>query len=398
MPSKKKILIISVLVSFSLISSLGYLYFKKKGNEITSKTAEYLSKKTGRKTVIEKIYYSVLDGITIKNAQIKELSGEKNFLSFEKAEIKINEKEFLKGNLLFEKARFYSGKARITKENGIWNFQDLSNLLPPSRKPIHLVWNAKEISFENFDLYFYESDTGKEITLKNAFVSLSHRSSLGGNFSLSVSASADALINGKLISFEIDSQNELIYSYADLSALKTKTKLNKIFYSDISAQEALFKGEFMSLNKKEKRNYKTDLYLKDLFIPSSNDTYSSVMKYVGSVEKALGKNIAKEKEFILKEANFSAWTKDLKSEIKFSADSNLISLNFSSVCDFNIRRDEIKADLSAKELKLNFDAQSDFSKVKIKQDFSETAAEAFKKAVLDFERNILIKILGKEDL
>lgn len=394
MSAKSKVVFILLLCAATALSSIVYYRLKKKGDTLIEKTGTYLSQKTGRKVEIASIKYSPLEGLILRDVAIKEKDGKTDFFRFKKAEVKIDEKEFIKGNLIFENASFHNGRLRLERKNGEWNFKDLMSLLPPSKKPVHLVWNAREFSFENFDFYLIdESKAHEEITLNNTAFSLSHRSATGGNFSFTLRSSAGAILYSKLFSCEIDSAGELNYDYASLKGLRMKTQLKKISYDQMSADSAYFSGEFFELNQKGPKNFRAEVSLNNFFIPSSDSSYSSFLKKLEKAEKALGRNISMEKEFSLSQFRASVTAKKLKADITLSIDSNLLSLELLSSCDLTAKSDTIKAELTAGSSKIKVDAVSNFSNVNIKQEFSETASGALKSAILEFEKGVLLKIL-----
>lgn len=397
MPGKSKtafILFTVFLSAATAISLIVYYRLKKQGDTLIEKIGTYLSQKTGRKVEIASIKYSPLDGLILRDVVVKEKDDKTDFFRFKKAEIKIDEKEFIKGNLIFENASFHNGRLRLERKNGEWNLKDLMSLLPPSKKPIHLVWNAREFSFENFDFYLINAnEEDEEITLNNTAFSLSHRSATGGNFSFILKASANALLYSKLFSCEIDSTGELNYDYASLKSLRIKTELKKISYDQMSADSAYFSGEFFDLNQKHPKNFRAEISLNNFFIPSSDSSYSSLLKRMEKAERALGRNISAEKEFSLRQLKASISVKKSKAEITSSFDSNLLSLQLSSYCDLPSKSDVISAELISGSSKIKLDAVSNFSNVSIKQEFSETASEALKSAILEFEKGVLFKIL-----
>jgi len=392
MSSKIKIASALALILVIFLISIAYLHFKRQGDILILKIGNYLSQKTGRKSEIGSIEYSLFNGVILKNVVIKEKDGKRDFLKFEKAEIRINEREFIKGKLIFEKAKFYSGKLRLENKNGKWNFEDLLKLLPPSNRPIHLIWNAKELSFDNFEFYFSDPQKIEELSLSKSSLVLLHRSSVAGDFFISFNGFIGTLINKKLFSCELALNSNLIYDYSEMKSAKIKAVLNKISYDQIYADSVLTEFEVFNINKKEHKNFNGEIAFKNMFIPYSNESYQYMLKTLGKLEKALGRDISLEKEFLLKEMKASISAKNLEAKINISLNSNLLDLLFSSHSSFIDKKDEIKLEIQAGYSKINIDAISDFSNVELKQQLSETAQEAIKNGILEFENKVILKL------
>ncbi len=388
---------ISAILIFSIFFSL-YIYLKKRGDAAALKAAAYISMKTGRKTEIASASYSIMDGLVLKNAAIKEKDGKTDFFRFERAEIKLNEKELIKGNLLFEKAEFYNGRMRIVKEGPSWNFKDLIDLMPASKKPAHLLWNAKTLDFNNFDFYIAFDPSKSEFSASGADFSIEHRSSLGGNFSAHLGGSFAGLIEGKLISFKMKSAADVVFDYAKAGSAKADIVLENISYDQISASRAALNGEFFRLENSSGKSFKVNFSLKDLFIPASDSSAIEIFSILDKLQRAMGKNISSHKEVSVESLNLQANSKNGLAELNFSVSSNILSLELKSNSSLNPKQDKIKASIEAGDFKLSIDAESDFSKIHLKQDLSETSSKAVKELILKFEKDLLLKFFFEEEL
>ncbi len=390
MSKKSKIILSVILMTASIPLSIIYYKAQKHGEIIVAKASQYLSKKTGRKVNIGSVSYSVVDGLVIKDALIKEKDGKTDFLSFKRAEIKINEKKFIDGELVFEKVAFYGGKLRIENTQGKWNFEDLLNLLPPSQKPIQLVWNAKEFSFEDFFVSFFLNNM--EISLDKCDLSILHRSSTGGNFFFSLSTKLSGIKEKKFFSADLQSEGDLVYDYALLKSAKIDTDMENILYDQVSVKSLSFSGHFLDMDKKLFSNFNSELEIKNLFVPSLKKNFPSFSLNIEMAEKALGKNILSEKDFSIENLSIYAKSKKSESEINFSVKSNLIDIQFFSLASLD-KGDNIKAVLEISDSKMKLNALSDFNKVKFQENLSETLGKSLEKLILEFEKMIVIKIV-----
>lgn len=390
MSKNAKLILSAILLTAALSLSVLYYKAKKHGEIILAKASEYLSKKSGRKVIIGSLSYSIIDGLIMKDVSIKEKDAKTDFFSFKRAEIKIDEKKFINGELVFKKAAFYGGKLRIENREGQWNFKDLIKLLPPSQKPIQLVWNAKEFSFEDFFISFFLDDM--EVSLDKSDLHISHRSLTAGNFFFSLSSKLSLIKEKDFFSASIETEGDLVYDYALLKSARIDANMEDISYKQISIKSLSFSGNFLDLDKKSFSNFNSDLKVENLFIPSLKKNFSSFSNNLEAIEKALGKNILKEEDFSMKELSISARSKNSESEINLSMDSNLLDIQFSSLASLD-RGDNINAVLEISDSKIKLSALSDFNKVKFKDDFSETLSKSLEEMILKFEKTIILKIV-----
>lgn len=377
------------LISILLITS--YFYFKKKGDLIAAKAARYVYQKTGRNIEIAFVSYSLIDGLILKNLLVKEKDGKTIFFRCEKAQIKLDEKKLMDGTVLFEKAKFYNGHFRISKQGQEWNFKDLIDIIPPSKKPIHLLWNARSVSFENFDFYVTFDLSKNEFSASKVNFSIDHRSSLGGNFFAQMSGLIGGIFDSKPISFELKSQADIVFDYAKTKSVKADIELKDISYDQISAPLAKLTGVFFHIENPLRKNFKIDFSLRNLFVYRLDKSAVKLFSIIEKLEKAIGRNISSSKEISVERLDLHANSKNGLAEFIVSCSSNILSFKLNSKSRLNPKKDSIKIIADAGDLNLSIDAESDFSKVFFKQALSETSSEAFREIILKFENDFLIK-------
>lgn len=393
MESKRKKILLTLISIFTLLLiltvSFFFLQYKQAQKILNLKIADEIYKKTGRKTKIEAISFSLLEGVVIKNICISEKNEEKDFFCSEKAVIKIDLFSALRKKLSFSEISFSKGKIILRKDKEKWNFSDLLLFLPQNDKPIYLNWYARNFSFKDFLIFIIPEEGKSEFLLGNSKIEINHHPNMPGNFEIKLDTLLNVYLKEKFISGHLNANYNLNFEYSKLSFLKGITKIKSIVLNDITAKELSLETEFFKLQEeRNKRKFSVKLTLSELLIPSRNEIYRQIKEKTNILEKIFGRLIYPQNEFYAKDIKFSS-NRDKENLVNiFEINSNFIYLLLESNLDFKKARDEINIKIKNQEKEIKLNSNSDLFKPKINPQMSETIEKLLKDFIIKFEKFI----------
>lgn len=396
MTTRLRVMIAAALLLFAAGGAGMYFQYKKISGYITEQLSGQAAKKLGRQIKVDKVSFSLLDGITLENACVSRRPdfSKGNFFCAERTVIRPQFSAFIRNKVYFSSISFVKPRLSVREDNGVWDFADLLALIPDTDKGLYLTWNTSELSMTGAVLEADLHSTGLSLALEDTSLKLEHFSTLGGNYGLKAAGRLQTAVKDKLLTSDIKLDAEANFDYGGLASTKGTFEAADVSYGAITL--ASLKSDWSLFNMRKalaEKNYSFDLSAENLLVPAQeNSMRDSVTEYLQMFSSAMGKPAPRIEDIEMASLKGSFRLDDNKLAVKdLALRTNFMDLDGKLELDGPAKTAEAGLNLNIGSNKIELAASGPMAEPVIKPALSITLSSKLKEALAGLEKSLLAR-------
>jgi hypothetical protein len=387
-----------ILLSLTLLlaGAGGFAYFKYKqiSGYVVSQLGGQASKKLGRQVKFKSAAFSPLKGIVLRDACVSRRPdfSKGNFFCAAKVVLRPKLGALLRNQVYFSSISLEKPVLKVRERGGRWDFEDLLALLPKTDKGLHLTWNASELLMRDAVLEADLETSGLSLALEGADLKLEHYSAHGGHFGLEGVGTVKTVLNGKLLSSEVELETDANFEYGGLASAKGSFKAKGTAYGAMTL--AKFTADWALFNLRKplaEKNYSVSVSAADLLLPAQESAArDGVARGLALFSAAMGKPAPKIEDIEMESLSASFRLDDSLLAVKdIALRTNFLNLEAALSIDGQAKTADarLKAEIGSNKLELS--AAGPLNNPELKPLLSATLSSKLKEALLGVERSLL---------
>lgn len=274
----KKILLALGIIVFLLFDLLLCMYFfrYKIVKFGADRLVSVLQEAINRKIIVKEYSASRQSGIILKEICISQIPdfSKGNFLCSDKISFSPDYFSQKENDFNFDALYFENPVLNISKTNGVWDFNDLLELLPKDNKPLSQSWKTNTLKIKNATININDADKDTSVAMRDTDIFIDKTGKGNTSFSIDANARLTVKTRDKNLSAAINTQS--VYNFLDnqLNYARGKASLSEVNFNAINLGriDADFdlNGIFLPIIKKD---YLVKVSAKNIIVPQNSGKY-----------------------------------------------------------------------------------------------------------------------------